>query len=70
MTTLPLLMDFCWERKHATLHGDLIDLPSLILLHQFQALIQSSEMLILFAIQTMLVENTLEETNLGDTPKL
>ena len=51
-------IDFCWEGKHVTLHGDLTDLPSLISLHQFPALIQSSEMHSLFKIQTMLVDNT------------
>ena len=65
-----LSMYFCCHGKQVTLHGDLSELPSLISLHQFQALIQSAEMHNIFEIQTMLVDNTSEETNLGDTLEL
>ncbi|RVW71121.1 Transposon Tf2-12 polyprotein [Vitis vinifera] len=51
-----LSMEFCWEGRPIILHGDLHQSSSLITFNQFQALIHSSNVHSMFALQPLATE--------------
>ncbi|RVW39894.1 Retrovirus-related Pol polyprotein from transposon 297 [Vitis vinifera] len=51
-----LSMEFCWEGRPIILHGDLHQSSSLITFNQFQALIHSSNVHSMFALQPLAIE--------------
>lgn len=59
-------MEFCWEGKHVILHGDITSIPSLISLHQFQALVHSNEVYSLFELQSISVDTNQVEYTVRD----
>ncbi|XP_024031413.1 uncharacterized protein LOC112094537 [Morus notabilis] len=61
-----LSMEFCWEGKQVTLCGDITGLPSLISLHQFQALVHGDEVHSLFELQPLAAETIPGESPVKD----